>query len=115
MGVEEKLRGFLSKSAEVSKNVFSKAGDAVQEFSDKSVLKIDKMKLENQKTKKMADLGDLVYTLLQDENTTITLNTDKVKDLISEINKIESEIAEKTELLENFGDSAEDSKIEDKE
>lgn len=105
MGVEEKLRSFLSKSAEVSKNVLSKAGDAVQEFSDKSVIKIDKMKLENQRTKKISDLGFLVYDILRDSDDSISSETEDVKAIIEEIKNLDKEIAEKDELLKEFNDS----------
>ncbi|MCI5665264.1 MAG: hypothetical protein MR353_00685, partial [Spirochaetia bacterium] len=57
---EQKIKDFLSKSAEVSKNAFSKATDAVQKFSDKSVLKIQIQNQKSARSKKYTELGELV-------------------------------------------------------
>lgn len=112
MNVESRLKEFLTKSAEVSKNVFSKAGDAVQEFSDKSVVKIDKIKLENQKSKKLTDLGQIVYDLFSDSQTSVSFDNENIKSLFEEITQIEKNIEEKTELLKNYGTSDESDKNE---
>lgn len=53
-----KFKSFLSKTAESSKNAFVKAGDKVQEFSDKSVLKIEKKQLESKRDAKYLVLGE---------------------------------------------------------
>lgn len=100
MSIEETLKNFLSKSAEVSKNAFVKAGDAVQEFSDKSVVKLDKKKLEVQKSKKLADLGCLVYeSFVKESKESFSISDDAAKLLIEEIKVLDNQIEEKDKIL----------------
>ena len=42
MAFIDKMKDYFSKGVEVSKDAFSKAGDAVQDLGDKSVLMIEK-------------------------------------------------------------------------
>ena len=44
----QKIKDLFSKGASASKQALEKAGDKVQDFTDKSVIKIEKKKLENQ-------------------------------------------------------------------
>jgi len=100
MSIEETLKSFLSKSAEVSKNAFTKAGDAVQEFSDKSVVKLDKKKLEMQKSKKLSELGALAYdAFTKDNKSTFSSSDEAAKLLIDELKVLDKQIEEKEELL----------------
>lgn len=55
--IEDKLKTVISKSAEVSKDVFKKTGDAVQNFSDKSVLKFEIKQLTSKRQKLYTELG----------------------------------------------------------
>ncbi|MCR4742566.1 MAG: hypothetical protein K5866_06830 [Treponema sp.] len=53
----KKVKDFFSKGAKASKDAFMKAGDKVQEFSDKSVIKIEKKQLENKLDNNFSELG----------------------------------------------------------
>ena len=75
MGFEEKLKVWVKKGAKASKSAFEKAGGAVQDFSDKSVLKLDKMKLESQKNKKFTELGIAVNDMIANGYTGFELET----------------------------------------
>ena len=47
--LESKFKEIGKKVAEVSKSAFDKASDKVQDFTDKSILKIDIKKLQTKK------------------------------------------------------------------
>ena len=47
MAFIDKVKDFMDKGVEVSKTAITKAGDAVQDFSEKSVIRIDIKKLES--------------------------------------------------------------------
>ncbi len=70
--IEDKLKNVISKSAEVSKDVFKKTGDAVQNFSDKSVLKFEIKQLTSKRNKLYSELGTKLSEFLSAE--TINLN-----------------------------------------
>ena len=61
MAFVDKMKTFFDKSVEASKNAFEKAGDAVQDFGDKSVTRIEIKKLEAKLEKQYAAIGKLVY------------------------------------------------------
>ena len=58
MAFVDKMKDFFDKSVEASKSAFEKAGDAVQDFGDKSVAKIEIKKLEAKLEKQMAEEND---------------------------------------------------------
>lgn len=94
---EQKIKDFLSKSAEVSKNAFSKATDAVQKFSDKSVLKIQIQNQKSARSKKYTELGELVSELLSKKgadigNLSTVLPADETLKAIEQIKKVQKEI-----------------------
>lgn len=94
---EQKIKDFLSKSAEVSKNAFSKATDAVQKFSDKSVLKIQIQNQKSARSKKYTELGELVSELLSKKgadigNLSVVLPADETLKAIEQIKKVQKEI-----------------------
>ena len=94
---EQKIKDFLSKSAEVSKNAFSKATDAVQKFSDKSVLKIQIQNQKSARLKKYTELGELVSELLSKKgadigNLSAVLPADETLKAIEQIKKVQKEI-----------------------
>lgn len=65
--IEDKLKTVISKSAEVSKDVFKKTGDAVQNFSDKSVLKFEIKQLTSKRQKLYTDLGKKISAFLSQD------------------------------------------------
>ena len=94
---EQKIKDFLSKSAEVSKNAFYKATDAVQKFSDKSVLKIQIQNQKSARSKKYTELGELVSELLSKKgadigNLSAVLPADETLKAIEQIKKVQKEI-----------------------
>nr|WP_296828630.1 hypothetical protein [Treponema sp.] len=58
---KDKLFSFLDRSVESSKNIFHKAGEKINDFSDKSVTRIDIARLNSKLEKLYEDLGKLTF------------------------------------------------------
>lgn len=100
--VESKVKTFFSKTAKVSKDAFEKAGTKVQDFSDKSVIKIEKHQLETKRDCKYEELGFKVSQLLLQGAEITGVNSDEieiVKDIQNQIIQLSDEIAKKENLL----------------
>ena len=65
--LESKFKEIGKKVAEVSKSAFDKASDKVQDFTDKSILKIDIKKLQSKKDELYKNFGERISKLLCDE------------------------------------------------
>ena len=65
--IESKVKEIGKKVAEVSKSAFDKASDKVQDFTDKSILKIDIKKLQVKQNELYKNLGEKVSKILSDE------------------------------------------------
>jgi len=109
-----KLKDMLSKGAEASKEAFSKAGNAVQTFSDKSLLKIEKQQIKSKLSKTYEALGEQFYLLLKnnpdflneidvtsDENTAIL---DEIRNLQKQAESFLEEITRKDEAIDSVSD-----------
>lgn len=104
---EEKIKKAFSKSAEVTKNAFTKASSAVQAFSDKSVTKIEVLKLNNSLKNKYQEMGECLSDLLSVKGADFSnLQTvlskpanakisDKIKALQKEILQLKKDIKER--------------------
>lgn len=95
---ETKIKGWFSKSAKASKQAFEKAGDKVQDFTDKSVLKIEKKQLETKIDAKYMELGLKVSNILASGvKVTVEDETEQkaVDSIQKEINKLTKQIKEK--------------------
>lgn len=95
----------LSKGVEVSKEALSKAGEAVQDFSDKSVTKIEAHQLVSRQNKEYRALGLAVRKFFE-ENPTGSLTGDNslIQGILQEIARLEKEITEREESLEKAKD-----------
>lgn len=110
--LEEKVKDVINKGAETSKRALNKAGDALQQFSDRSVLKFEIRQLKNQiedlQTKIGKSLSDLLTLPKADLMNLSKLPEDEIsKDLIEQINqnqekilKLKIKINEKQNLLD---------------
>ena len=63
--IEEKVKGWLSKGARVSKKAIETVGDKVQDFTDKRVIKLEKKQLEGLLDSKYIELGKKISSLLE--------------------------------------------------
>ena len=101
MAFMDKVKDFMDKSVEVSKTAITKAGDAVQDFSEKSVIRIDIKKLESKLEKLINELGSYVFDKFNSENAEfVNASDEKVASIINNINEVKSQLASKTEELE---------------
>ena len=96
--MKTKLKNFISKSSDVTKSAFSKASNAVQKFSDKSVLKIEIKQMESKKEKLFTKIGKHLSSVLSNENVDLmnlqNSNDEKITTLIEEIKTFHAEIVQ---------------------
>jgi len=96
--MKTKLKNFISKSSDVTKSAFSKASNAVQKFSDKSVLKIEIKQMESKKEKLFTKIGKHLSSVLAHENVDLmnlqNSNDEKITTLIEEIKTFQAEIVQ---------------------
>jgi len=96
--MKTKLKNFISKSSDVTKSAFSKASNAVQKFSDKSVLKIEIKQMESKKEKLFTKIGKHLSSVLANENVDLmnlqNSNDEKISTLLEEIKTFQAEIVQ---------------------
>ena len=96
--MKTKLKNFISKSSDVTKSAFSKASNAVQKFSDKSVLKIEIKQMESKKEKLFTKIGKHLSSILANENVDLmnlqNSNDEKISTLVEEIKTFQAEIVQ---------------------
>lgn len=105
MNTEEftkKAKTELRRFSEVSKDFLEKTGDKVQKFADETVVKIEKNKLETQRSCKYEELGlKLSGMLLQGAKITSASKSDLeiIDSLQKEIGELSFKIQEKENLI----------------
>ena len=96
--MKTKLKNFISKSSDVTKSAFSKASNAVQKFSDKSVLKIEIKQMESKKEKLFTKIGKHLSSVLSNENVDLmnlqNSNDEKISTFVEEIKTFQAEIVQ---------------------
>ena len=96
--MKTKLKNFISKSSDVTKSAFSKASNAVQKFSDKSVLKIEIKQMESKKEKLFTKIGKHLSSVLSNENVDLmnlqNSNDEKISTLVEEIKTFQAKIVQ---------------------
>lgn len=100
MAFLDKMKEYLDKGVEVSKEALAKAGDVVQDFSDKSVTKIEAHQLVSRQNKEYRSLGQAVLKFFE-ENPDSSLSADNsaINGIIQEIQRLEKEIILREESL----------------
>lgn len=94
-----KVKGVVDKVFEVSKEAIGKAGNAVQKFSDTSVIKIEIRQFESKLKAQKALLGDVVEKALENNQSQLDLNTEEITAIANEIARIKTEINNRKALL----------------
>lgn len=94
-----KVKGVVDKVFEVSKEAIGKAGNAVQKFSDTSVIKIEIRQFESKLKAQKALLGDVVEKALENNQSQLDLNTEEITAIANEIARIKTEINNRKTLL----------------
>ena len=97
-----KVKSFLDRSVVASKKALGVAGDAVQDFSDKSVLRIEKIQLETKVKKQYELLGEYVAKSFASKKTSsVSAKDEKVSSALKEIARLNAEIAKREEALKD--------------
>lgn len=98
--LKEKFKFGMEKVMESSKKALAQAGSAVQDFSDKSVIRIEIHQLESKRDEQVKLLGDLALTRFLAEGTqTLSSDEEAVAAILEEIKKLDKDIAEHEEKL----------------
>lgn len=89
-----KVADLFSKGAKASKDAFEKAGDAVQDFTDKSITKIENKKIESKINNKYEELGKIVSLELESKelNNFSEESVTKIQEIQKEIVSLKSNI-----------------------
>lgn len=103
MDFVEKAKELFGKGAKASKEAMTKAGSAIQDFSDKSVVKLEIKQLENKMKAYYTDLGKLASdSFLASPEKTFSMDSDGVSEIMKEINNCRDEIQKRQKALEEF-------------
>lgn len=97
------VKGGLEKGYAASKKGLAKAGVAIQKFSDKSVVAVEKKQLESKRKKSYARLGEIAAKKLSAKNASpISASNEDVAALLKEIAGFNKEIAKCEKQLKEF-------------
>ena len=97
------VKGGLEKGYAASKKGLAKAGVAIQKFSDKSVVAVEKKQLESKRKKSYARLGEIATKKLSAKNASpISASDEDVAALLKEIAGFNKEIAKCEKQLKEF-------------
>ena len=97
-----KVKSLFSKGAKATKDAFEKTGDKVQDFTDKSVIKIEKRQIETKRDCKYEEMGLKLSQMLMEGATINCSNPDDIKilsDIQEGIKNLSDQIREKEKLL----------------
>ena len=97
------VKGGLEKGYAASKKGLAKAGVAIQKFSDKSVVAVEKKQLEAKRKKSYARLGEIAAKKLSAKNASpISASDEDVAALLKEIAGFDKEIAKCEKQLKEY-------------
>lgn len=118
---KEKSKEFMTKAKELfdrgisaSKKAFGVAGEAVQDFSDKSVTTIEKKQLETKVKKQYTLLGEIAAKQLSKKGAAVTTDDEKVAAIMKEIARLNKEIKVRDQALADGKAKAEEKKAASK-
>lgn len=107
MAFIDKMKEYLDKGVEVSKEALTKAGDVVQDLSDKGVTKIETHQLVSRQNKEYRALGQAVRQFFEDNPSgSLTAQDSRIAGIITEIQRLDKEIDLREESLKSGGDKA---------
>ena len=100
--ISSKVKDLFSRGTQASKEALEKAGDKVQDFTDKSVTKIEIHKLETKRDCKYEEMGLKLSQMLLEGASITSSNPDDIRvlnDIQEEIKKLAEQISEKEKEL----------------
>ena len=103
MDIVEKVKDGAGKVAKSTKSAFDKAGNAVQKFSDKTVLRLEIKKLEKQKKEIYLKMGcEIAKLFLESKRKTVSVESEPVKSYLKSLQDCDLEIADKEKELSDL-------------
>lgn len=97
----ERMRTALDKGLAKSKDLMGKARDTAQDLGERGVLRYEIMQLEDQAEKLTGKLGAATYeALVVREEPHVAKDSEGIRELIGEIDSVQTRIAEKEAALE---------------
>ncbi len=96
----EKMKAYLDKGVEVSKEAVKTAGAKVQDLGDKSMTLIEVKQLEAKIQQALQQLGLRVYEMLsEDADKLVSTNDEVIQNWINEITYLNKEIDKRNSQL----------------
>lgn len=96
----EKMKSYLDKGVEVSKEAVKTAGARVQDFGDKSMTLIEVRQLEGKIQHSLQQLGLRVYEMLsEDADKAVSADDEVIQSCINEITYLNKEIDKRNSQL----------------
>lgn len=100
MAFKDDMKNAMDKGINASKVALTKAGTAIHNFSDQSVLRIEKAQFESKFKHSITDLGLLVYKSFVDEGKeSISVTDEEIVKLLTEMKEYKTEIAQREDVL----------------
>ena len=105
MNIEElgtKVKDLFSRGTQASREALERAGDKVQDFTDKSVTKLEIHKLETKRDCKYEEMGLKLSQMLLEGASITCSNADDIRilnDIQEEIKNLAEQISEKEKEL----------------
>jgi len=97
----DRVKTTIDKGLDSSREVLGRARDTAQDLGERGVLRVEIMQLENQAEKLVGKLGAVAFeTLVVEKQDQLTKDAGGVRELIEEINGVQTRIKEKERLLE---------------
>jgi hypothetical protein len=92
----DKMKGYINKGVEVSKDALSKAGEKAQDLGEKGILKLEISQLENKAEKEFTSLGKKVYELfIIDRQSALSVDDGQISGIICEITRLKNEVSKR--------------------
>lgn len=100
MGFSETVSDIVDKGITVSKKLVGQAGDAVQKFSDKSVVRLEKRQFESKRDSQIKELGRIAAAVfITDGKEELRRDDYTVSSILEEIKLCDAEIARRDAIL----------------
>ncbi|MBR7063554.1 MAG: hypothetical protein IKI31_00100 [Treponema sp.] len=94
----EVSKNALDKGMEASKDALNKAGNVVQDFSDKSVVRIERKQFESKKNEVLLKLGEVAFQKLS-SGQSVSSELEEVSSFLTQIKSFNEEIEKRDALL----------------
>ena len=94
------ILGYLDKGVEAGKKGLKSAGDALSDFGDKSVLRIELQQLKGKRNAAVMQLGELAYrTFTADSGAVLSAADGEAATILAQLAAIEADMQRHTEAL----------------